>query len=208
MITVVKYTGMIQRRENTLVRQKQIVAAARKVIIKYGSEHVTVRRIAKEVGVSEGAIYRHFKSKKDVLSLLIDDIENTLLPEVELSPLASPHTVEMLERVIKNHMARVVERKGVSFQVIAEIVSFGDKGLNRKVYGLINRYTGRIRDIFAEAVKAGVIREDIDLEATATLFFGMTQGLVNSWTLSQYSFNLQERYESLWNVFRETLIKR
>ncbi len=208
MITVVKYTGMIQRRENTLVRQKQIVAAARKVIIKCGSEHVTVRRIAKEVGVSEGAIYRHFKSKKDVLSLLIDDIENTLLPDVELSPLDSPHTVEMLERVIKNHMARVVERKGVSFQVIAEIVSFGDKGLNRKVYGLINKYTGRIRDIFAEGVKAGVIREDIDLEATATLFFGMTQGLVNSWTLSQYSFNLQERYESLWNVFRETLIKR
>ncbi len=207
MITVVKYTGMIQR-ENTLVRQKQIVAAARKVIIKYGSEHVTVRRIAKEVGVSEGAIYRHFKSKKDVLSLLIDDIENTLLPEVELSPLGSPRTGEMLERIIKNHMARVVERKGVSFQVIAEIVSFGDKGLNRKVYGLINKYTGRIRDIFAEAVKAGVIREDIDLEATATLFFGMTQGLVNSWTLSQYSFNLQERYESLWNVFRETLIKR
>ncbi len=199
---------MVQKHENTTMRQKQIVAAARKVIIKYGSEHVTVRRIAKEVGVSEGAIYRHFKSKKDVLSLLIDDIENTLLPEVELGSVGRPYTLEMVERVIKSHMSRIVERRGMSFQVIAEIVSLGDKGLNRKVYSLIGKYTGSIRDIFAEAVKVGAIRRDIDLEAAATLFFGMTQGLVNTWTLSQYSFNLQEKYESLWNIFRETLIKR
>jgi hypothetical protein len=32
-----------------------------KLIIEYGSENVTVRRIAKEIGVS-GAIYRHFRA--------------------------------------------------------------------------------------------------------------------------------------------------
>lgn len=189
------------------VRQKQIVAAARKVIIKHGSEHVTVRKIAKEVGVSEGAIYRHFKSKKDVLSLLIDDIEATLLPESELDPGGGPYTLDTLEGIIRGHMSRVVERRGVSFQVIAEIVSLGDKGLNRQVYRVIDKYTSRIRDIFAEGVKAGVIRENIDLDAAANLFFGMTQGLVNTWTLSQYGFDLQERYTSLWTVFRETLLK-
>ena len=198
---------MVRKRETTKVRQKQIVDAARNVIIKYGSEHVTVRRIAKGVGISETAVYRHFKSKRDVLSLLIDDIENTLLSDIELNPTGSHYTLETLERIIKIHMTHVVQRKGVSFQVIAEIISLGDKRLNKKVYQVINKYIRRIRDVLAEGVKVGVIRQDIDLEAAAGLFFGMTQGLVNTWTLSQYGFNLEEKYTSAWRVFRQAVIK-
>jgi AcrR family transcriptional regulator len=199
---------MTQRRESTLVRRRQLINAAGKLIVKYGSEHVTVRRLAKEIGVSEGAIYRHFKSKRDILSLLVDDIENTLLAGVELNPTDRPFTPETLERIITNHMARVVKRRGISFQVIAEIISLGDKRLNKKAYGVIDKYMGRIKDILSEGAKAGVIRQDIDLDAAATLFFGMTQGLVNSWALSQYSFSLEEKYASLWSVFREAIIKR
>ncbi len=197
---------IVQKRRDNLVRRRQIINAARKLIVKYGSEHVTVRKMAKEIGVSEGAIYRHFKSKKDILSWLIDDVENTLLAEVQLSPTEVPYTLETLENIIKNHMAAVIERRGVSFQVIAEIVSFGDKKLNRKVHDVITRYTACIRNILYEGVKAGVIRGDIDLEAAATLFFGMTEGLVNTWTLSDYSFDLEQKYASLWRVFREIII--
>ena len=198
---------MVSIREQTTVRQRQIVDAARKVIIKYGSEHVTVRRIAEEIGVSEGAIYRHFKSKRDILTFLIEDIENTLLCGLESLPLSSPLTLAILEETMATHMANVVQRRGVSFQVIAEIVSFGDKKLNRQASAVINKYTERIRAILSEGVKTGAVREDIDLKAAATLFFGMTQGLVNSWTLSQYSFSLQEEYLSLWKLFREAIIR-
>jgi AcrR family transcriptional regulator len=199
---------MVRKYASTEVRQRQIINAARKVIIKYGSEHVTVKRIAKEVGISETAVYRHFKSKRDVLSLLIDDIENTLLSEIELNSKSSPYTAETLERVIKAHMSHVIQRRGVSFQVIAEIVSLGDKKLNKKVYDIINKYTSRIRDILAEGLKAGVIRPDIDLEAAATLLFGVTQGLVNTWALSQYSFNLEKKYASIWHILREAVVKQ
>lgn len=198
---------MIQRRENTLVRQRQIISAARKLIAKYGSEHVTVRRMAKEIGVSEGAIYRHFKSKRDVLSFLVDDIEDNLIADIENNYSAGLSALETLERIIMSHISSIEQRKGVSFQVIAEIVSLGDKKLNKKIYDVINKYTGRIKDILTEGVKAGVIRPDIDPEATATLFFGMTQGVVNIWALSQYSFNLQEKYAPLWGIFRQAIIK-
>ncbi|MDO8568968.1 MAG: TetR/AcrR family transcriptional regulator, partial [Dehalococcoidales bacterium] len=180
---------------------------ARKVIIKHGSEHVTVRRIAQEVGVSEGAIYRHFKSKRDVLSLLVDDIEKTLMADLNFNCREDSCTLEFLEMVIKNHMSHVVQRKGVSFQVIAEIISLGDKRLNEKVYGVITGYTGRIRELLGEGVKSGVLRPDIDLDAAAVSFFGITQGVVGTWALSQYGFNLEEKYESLWKLFREAIIK-
>ena len=199
---------MVQRRASTVVRRRQIINAARKLIIKLGSEHVTVRRIAKEIGVSEGAIYRHFKSKRDILSLLVDDIENTLLAGVKFNSAGGPYTLETLEKAMTSHMSRIVQRRGTSFQVIAEIISLGDKKLNKKAYNVINKYTGRIKDILSEAVKAGVIRQDIDPDAAATLFFGMTQGLVNTWALSNYSFDLKQKYASLWSIFREAIIKR
>src|SRR4030042_273213 len=101
---------MVRKHESTKIRQRQIVDAARKVIIKYGSEHVTLKKIAKEVGISETAIYRHFKSKEELLSFLIDDIENTLLSEIELNTTDSSYTLEILEKTIKAHMAQVVRR--------------------------------------------------------------------------------------------------
>lgn len=126
---------MITQRENTQVRQKQIVSAARRLIVKYGSEHVTVRRMAKEIGVSEGAIYRHFKSKSDVLSFLIDDIEETLIGDIEKNFSKELNSLEILENIIIDHISSIQQRKGVSFQVIAEIISLGDKKLNKKISG-------------------------------------------------------------------------
>ena len=55
---------MAQGRKSTMVRKKQIMDAARKLIMRSGSEHVTIKNMAKEVGISDSAIYRHFKSKR------------------------------------------------------------------------------------------------------------------------------------------------
>jgi AcrR family transcriptional regulator len=199
---------MTERRQKTDVRQRQIVSAARRLIVKYGSEHVTVRRVAKEIGVSEGAIYRHFKSKRDVLSLLIDDVENTLIGDIEDSYKPGTSVLDTLEKVILSDVSSIEQRKGVSFQVIAEIVSLGDKRLSTKAYDVISEYIERIRGILSEGVKSGVVRQDIDLDAAATLLFSIIQGLVNIWALSRYSFNLEQRYLPLWNLFRDSIIKR
>jgi AcrR family transcriptional regulator len=199
---------MTRNYESTDVRQQQIADAAAKVIVKYGSEHVTVKKIANEVGISETAIYRHFKSKHELLSFLIDSIEKTLLSEMEIKSAGNGYTLESLEKTIKTHMAHVVRRRGVSFQIIDEIISLGNKKLNKQVYNVINKYTGCINELVLQGIKAGVIKKDIDAEAAAIIFFGMTQGLVNIWALSQYGFNLEEKYASIWKVFRNAITGR
>jgi len=199
---------MVRKRENTMVRQRQIIGAARKVIIKYGSEHVTVKRIAKEVGISEAAIYRHFKSKKDILSLLADHIEENLVGDITRASTSGHPPLEILDSVLRSHLSAIEQRRGISFQVIAEIISLGDKKLNKKVSGTINKYIGLLTDLLSEGVKDGKVRDDIDLEGAATLLFGMMQGLVNIWSLSNYSFALEQKYVPLWNTFCEAVIKR
>jgi hypothetical protein len=49
------------------------------------------------------------------------------------------------------------------------------------------------------------VRQDIDLEASATLLFSLIQGLVNIWTLSEDSFNLLDKYNLLWEIYRKAV---
>jgi len=196
-----------QKRQTTSLRRKQIIDALRKLIIECGSENVTVRRIAKEIGVSQGAIYRHFKSKREILNFLVDYIEESLIGDIEKNdPRAK--TLETLENILKNHISAVEQKKGVSFLVVAEIISLGDKRLNRKIYDVLNNYISHIKDIIIQGIQSEEIKADIDPGMTATTFFGVIQGLVSLWALSNYTFTLEEKYPGLWHFFSQSIQRR
>ncbi len=194
----------IQKRQSTSLRRKQITDALRKLIIEYGSENVTVRRIAKEIGVSQGAIYRHFKSKREILDFLIDYIEENLIGDIEKND-PQANTLEILENILKNHISAIEQKKGVSFLVVAEIVSLGDKRLNRKIYDVLNNYIEHIRNIIIRGIQSKELKTGIDPAMTATTFLGIIQGLVSLWALSNYTFTLEEKYPGLWDFFRQSI---
>jgi len=196
----------VQKRLSTAVRRRQIADAARALTVKHGSEHLTVGKIAKEIGVSEGALYRHFKSKRDILSLMVERVEEDLVVDIEESGAAGHTPLGILDSSLKNHISTIEQRRGVSFQVIAEVISLGDKELNRQASEALERYTGRIRDVLSDGIKAGEIRKDIDPENAAMLVTAAIQGLVNRWALGNYSFNLEQQYLALWSILREAIV--
>jgi AcrR family transcriptional regulator len=198
---------MALARKSTEIRKKEIIEAARKLIYKKGSEHVTVNNIAKEVKISEAAIYRHFRNKKEILSFLASHITESLIQDIDSAGQSGLSSPDNISRILKSHLSKIEQKRGVSFQVIAEIISFGDKRLNKQVYDDIQKYLERFRELLDNGIKDGSIRENIDSEATALLLFVMIQGLVNTWALSNYSFDLTERFEALWNVFRQMVIR-
>lgn len=105
---------MTRKYETTEIRQRQIVDAARKVIIKYGSEHVTVKRIAKEVGISEAAIYRHYKSKRDILSFLIESVGELLTEDITKTAIKGAGSpLILLENVVRNQLSAIEQRRTV-----------------------------------------------------------------------------------------------
>jgi AcrR family transcriptional regulator len=181
----------------TAVRRKQIVDAVRHLIIKRGAEHVTVRGIAQEVGISEAAIYRHFRSKKDVLCLLLDEIEQDLIDDVGHERNGTITTLSTVDAVLRNHLSAIEKRRGVRFQVIAEIISLGDRSLNRRALATVDKYIACLEQLLSECQGAGAIRKDVDVKSTATLLFCAVQGIVNIWALSGYSFDPIERYEPM-----------
>ena len=198
---------MARQRETSEIRQQQIVDAAANLIFKYGSEHLTVKRIAEEVGISEAAIYRHFKSKRSIISFLLNSIEEVLLKEISLVA-NGPVTLTSIEKIILTHFSMIGRRKGITFQVIAEIISLGDRNLNRQASLTIDKYISRLKELLAAGVRDGAIRHDLDLDSAATLLFTLIQGLVNVWSLSEGRMQLLEKFSSLWLVYCEAVTHR
>jgi len=196
---------MAQGRKNTTVRKQQILDAARKLIMRSGSEHITIKNMAKEVGISDSAIYRHFKSKTEILSFLADSVVDGLIQDIEMARRVSFTSMNIIDEILRTHLSKIKQKRGLSFLVLAEIISFGDESLNKKVSDNIHSYVDRLRVVLSDGVRAGVVRQDIDLEAAALLLFGMIQGLVNIWALNAYKFDLVKRYSDLWAVCKKSL---
>jgi TetR/AcrR family transcriptional regulator len=196
---------LVHNYEKTDVRKRQIVEAARRLIIEKGSEHLTVKALAQAVGLTEGALYRHFPSKMAVLAFLIEEIEKALLNDIDRAGVERGSVLRTLDTLVTRHLSAVEQRRGMAFQVIAEIISLGDRDLNQQAFNTIRKYTACIEELLDDGKKAGEIKEDVDAAAAAALFFGSVQGLVGTWALANYDFDLQKSYLPVWRLLRSCL---
>ena len=189
-------------------KQKQIVESARSIISSKGIEKLTIHEIAKDLGVTDGALYRHFKSKKEIISLLIEDIERTLLNTVRDTASKTSNPVNKLENILVSHLSYAEQRKGVSFIVINEALNLQDKILKRKMLKVIHKYLKEIKSILLEGVEAGKIRKDVDSVSASIAFFGMVQSMVTLWALSNFRYPLKKHYLELFDIYKKGVMIR
>ena len=186
----------------TQIRKREIVDAARRIIANKGMEELTVREVARGVGISEGDVYRHFQSKKDILFLLMDDVELTLFNAIWESVSLEKSTVDNLEGILRAHISEAEQRRGLSFVIIAETMRLRDEDLRFRMFQVVTHYLNNISNILAEGAKTENIRNDIDPDAAALMFFALVQSIVTLWSLSGYSFDLHQRMIPLWKGYR------
>ncbi len=193
-------------RQKTLVRQHQIIEAARNLIAAKGMDGVTIDAIAEEVGLTEGAIYRHFASKHQILSLLVDDIERNLLDTVESAQTEGSSAVDSLEHILEAHLSDVEGHRAVSFVVIAEAMGFDGTTLAPKVSLMFTRYLELIQAVLDRGIREGSIRPDINANAAATTFFGLIQSTATLWALNGYAGQLAEFRSDMWDIYRKGVV--
>jgi len=192
-------TALRHRREE---RRAEIVEAARRIIASNGLEGLTVKELAEEVGISEGDIYKHFKSKREVLLSLIEEIKETLLECIEGAIKREGPALVNLENIMKAHLSYTERRRGVSFLVIGEVLRSPETSLRRHMHKVIGAYLQRVKGLLEEGMKRGEVRRDLDLNVAATAFFGLVQGMVTLWAFRSHGLPLAEQYEELWSIYR------
>lgn len=195
--------------KKTTLRQQEIVNSARRLIITKGMENLTVREIAKDLKITDGALYRHFKSKKEILSLLIDDIEETLLAAINEAASRSKEPLQKLEDIFLSHLSYAEQRKGISFIVINKTLSIKDKSLQKKMFGVINKYLKTIKMILSEGITLGKFRNGMNLDSASIVFLGMVQSMVTLWGLSGYRYALRKDHlEEMFNLYKVGIIAK
>lgn len=189
-------------RQTSSIRKQQIIEAARGLITEKGMEAVTIDAIAEAVGLSEGAIYRHFTSKREILLLLIDDLEHGLLGAVETAQSVEPNALRVLECILETHLADVEGSRGVSFVVVSGAMSFEGIGLANRVRDMLNRYLEALKGVMQRGVDEGAFHSHLDVEAAAFTFFGMIQSTATIWALSGYSWSLDRWRTQILEIYK------
>ena len=192
---------MVMRvRRPSSIRRREIIEAARVVITDHGMQALTIGSLARTVGVSEGAIYRHFRGKKQILAGLIEDIDGRLSHRIDLMDGDPDAGLKRLEQVLKDNVAPSTVT-GVSFMVIAEVLMNGDEELRRLMQTAIDRHLSMIEAQLSAGVQKEEVREDIDLKAASLQFYGLIQAVNTLNHFGDEDFPVGDS-ASLWSIFR------
>lgn len=99
----------LPRRERERLRHRQeILEAARKVVSARGLEGLTVDLVAREAEFAVGSIYRHFRSKEELIEVLIGEFAEPLFEMIEALPATGLPFREQLERLVREvHEQRI-----------------------------------------------------------------------------------------------------
>jgi AcrR family transcriptional regulator len=91
-------------RQKTLLR-RQILDAARELLVRDGYDKLSMRRVAERIDYSPTAIYLHFKDKQELVSSLCDETFARLVRELETLPEEFPDPIVCLRKGLERYIA-------------------------------------------------------------------------------------------------------
>ncbi|MDN3515738.1 MAG: TetR/AcrR family transcriptional regulator [Candidatus Brocadia sp.] len=194
----------MQTRKSTEIRRQQIVDIIRYIISSKGIEHVTISEIAGEMGTTRGAIYRHFKSKRDILRLLIDNVEETLMDALDKA-MVEKDPIQNLKNILLAQLILAKNRRKTSFVVIMGAMQFSDPFIRKKILKLILKYLRRIEKLILSAIGLGLIKKSINPKMSAIVFMGLIQSTITVWSYKNFNFAPQKIHQQIWKIYRQGL---
>jgi AcrR family transcriptional regulator len=195
----------VQTRKHTKIRRQQIVDIIRDIISTKGIEYVTIGEISKRIGTTRGAIYRHFKSKRDILSFLIDNIEDTLMEALDKA-IISDDPIQNLRNVLLAHLMYAKKRRETSFVVIMGVMQSGDVTIRKRISLLIQKYLSRIQKLLLIAIGSGLIKKDINPRISAIVFMGLIQSTVTAWSYEGFNFVPEKIHLKIWDIYSKGIM--
>jgi len=193
-----------RQRETTEIRQQQITDAALRIIGEKGIHGATTAVIAAEVGISEGNIYRHFKSKEEIVRSVIDKIGEDLLLILEAVKVIS-NPLDKLGEIFRRHLAYAKNNRGIPRTVFSEEVMIKHEALRDEVKIKLSNYFAAVRETVAEAQRQGCVRRELDPAALTTMFIGTINFTIIRWVLSGFLLDMERESEVLWKNFAESV---
>ncbi|NOX24784.1 MAG: TetR/AcrR family transcriptional regulator [Deltaproteobacteria bacterium] len=159
-------------------RQEEILTSALEIVAQEGSRALTMKRVARAVGVTEAAIYRHFENKRHLLLSLYGYVKELLLSE--LSPVLSEDlsAPEKLAFFVATMLDYLSKHKGINLILLAETIYHQDEELRLAMLDIFSSFRELAKTLIMAGITSGDFRRDIDIGGFATFLAGMMQSVL------------------------------
>lgn len=172
-------------------RQIEIIEAATKRIDEHGIQDLTIKTLAADLNLSEAALYRHFKSKNDillgVLTYFIEEMNvrlALLLKNIDRSP------SELLKALFDSQLKTLVAKPSIVSVIFFESIFQFNKELSPTVSSIMELMQNHVESIVKKGQADGSFSKIVDVSTTTTIIMGGMRIAVLKWKLSRHKSDL------------------
>lgn len=166
-------------------------------------ERITTAGLAKTVGVSEAALYRHFPSKAKMFESLIEFIEDTIFERVKVILREEQSAMGRCEKILGSLLVFAERNPGISRILTGDALTGETERLRVRINQFYERLETELRKVLNEAERFESIRTTIIVSAAANLLLSTVEGRICQFVRSDFK-NLPTKYwQDQWPVLME-----
>lgn len=167
----------IRTRRPRAEREQQIIAAAKEVFSERGYGSASVAEIAQRVGIVEGAIYKYFPSKGDLLIRVMQEFYDGLIADVRVGVTHIRSSEDRLRYIIAKHVETFIADVGLCRLLLREVRPDSDLYASA-IIDLNRRYTSIALSVIVDGMRSGEFRPDLAPTLIRDMIYGSIEHAV------------------------------
>jgi AcrR family transcriptional regulator len=193
---------------DTQVRKEQIAAAALELVASQGIKRLNMAAIARRVGLVPSGIYRHFKSKDEVLDAVLELLRARLMANVATAREESADPLERLHGLLTRHVRLIREGRAFPRIIFSDEMFENHSERQARVKGILAQYLAEIGRLVQEGQQQGQICADVPPQTAAMMFMGIIIPAGILWHLTDGGFNVTQHAGRAWQMLYAALTGR
>lgn len=187
-------------------RQQEIINVSLALITESGIQSLTIKNLAKRIGFAESAIYRHYENKIQILLAILDFFKRNTEQLFSNHLNSNENALIRIEKLFVTHFRKFTNTPSLVAVIFSEEIFRNEKELSTKVAEIMNLNIASLTTIIKDGQQKGEIRNDIEASHLATMILGSLRMFVKQWSMSNYSFNLENKGNELSNSIKTLLV--
>ena len=188
-------------------RREQILQALAHMLEVSPGERITTAGLAKEVGVSEAALYRHFPSKAKMFDGLIEFIEATIFERVAIILREENSAMGRCEKILALLLTFAERNPGISRILTGDALTGETERLRTRISQFYDRLETQLKQILREAELREGVRTSVTVATAANLLMATVEGRIGQFVRSGFRRRPTEFWQDQWPVLMEGFFK-
>lgn len=182
-------------------RRQIILETLAHMLEKNHGEHITTAQLARAVGVSEAALYRHFASKAKMFEGLLEFIEETLFTRINKIIAEESHAESRVQNILFLLLGFADKNPGMARLLYGDVLVGETERLRKRVVQIYERIETQLKQILREAEAGENLR--VPIADTAALLLAVVEGSITRYVRSEFKSSPVAGWERQWELLRK-----